>query len=121
MFLDSDGTVGIGTSDTKGYKLGVDGSIVCEELKVKLSQNWPDYVFADDYKLPSLKEVENSIQQNKHLPGIPSAKEIHEDGINVGEMQKLLMQKIEELTLYVIDLEKKNNQLESKLTALENK
>ena len=121
VFLDSDGTVGIGTSDTKGYKLGVDGSIVCEELKVKLSQNWPDYVFADDYKLPSLKEVENSIQQNKHLPGIPSAKEIHEEGINVGEMQKLLMQKIEELTLYVIDLEKKNNQLESKVTALENK
>lgn len=121
LYMAANGTVGIGTSDTKGYKLGVDGSIVCEELKVKLSQNWPDYVFADEYKLPALSEVESSIQRNKHLPGIPSAKEIQEEGINVGEMQKLLMQKIEELTLYVIALEKKNNQLESKVTALENK
>jgi hypothetical protein len=118
VFLDSDGTVGIGTSDTKGYKLGVDGNIVCEELKVKLSQNWPDYVFADEYKLPSLSEVEKSIQLNKHLPGIPSAKEIHEEGINVGEMQKLMMQKIEELTLYVIDLQKQNNDLKSEVTSL---
>ncbi|HUM48422.1 MAG TPA: hypothetical protein PLD84_15930, partial [Chitinophagales bacterium] len=120
VFLASNGTVGIGTSDTKGYKLGVDGSIVCEEVKVKLSQNWPDYVFADEYKLLSLAEVENAIQLNKHLPGIPSAKEIHEDGLNVGEMQKLMMQKIEELTLYVIDLQKQNNDLRSEMTSLKN-
>lgn len=118
LYIAANGTVGIGTSDTKGYKLGVDGSIVCEELKVKLSQNWPDYVFADEYELPALSEVENSIQRNKHLPGIPSAKEIHENGINVGEMQKLLMQKIEELTLYVIDLQKQNDDLKSEMSSL---
>lgn len=120
MYVTTAGTVGIGTSDTKGYKLGVDGNIVCEELKVKLSQNWPDYVFADDYKLPSLKDVEAAIAAGKHLPGIPSAKEMHEEGINVGEMQKLMMQKIEELTLYVIDLQKQNNALVEKVSALEN-
>lgn len=118
VFIVPDGTVGIGTSATAGYKLAVDGKVVCEELKVKLSQNWPDYVFASEYKLPSLSEVEKSIQANKHLPGIPSAKEIHEDGINVGEMQKLMVQKIEELTLYVIDLQKQNDELKVKMAAL---
>jgi hypothetical protein len=118
LFVLPDGTVGIGTSDTKGYKLGVDGKVICEELKVKLSQNWPDYVFNDDYKLPSLSDVEHSILTNKHLPGIPSAKEIHEEGLNVGEMQKMMMQKIEELTLYVIDLQKQNDELKSHLSSL---
>ena len=83
-----------------------------------MSQNWPDFVFADEYQLPSLSEVEKSIQLNKHLPGIPSAKEIHEEGINVGEMQKLMMQKIEELTLYVIDLQKQNVDLKAEVSSL---
>lgn len=118
LFLLPDGTVGVGTTATAGYKLAIDGKVVCEELKVKLSQNWPDYVFDDGYKLPSLKEVEHSIRNQKHLPGIPSASEIHEEGLNVGDMQKVMMQKIEELTLYVIDLQKQNDALRAAVSEL---
>jgi hypothetical protein len=77
------------------------------EIEVKVIPAWKDCVFEADYNLMSLKETEEFIKQNKHLPGIPSEKEVLENGINVGEMNALLLQKIEELTLYVIELEKK--------------
>ena len=89
-----------------GYKVKVDGKVICEELRVLDSGSWPDYVFNEDYKLPSLDDVELHIRDNKHLPGIPSACEVEENGIAVGEMQKKLMEKVEELTLYVIELQK---------------
>jgi hypothetical protein len=92
-----------------GYALNVDGKIIAEELRVELSTNWPDYVFAKEYELKSIKEVEAHINEKHHLPGIPSAKEIEEDGLMVGDMQKRMMEKIEELTLYIIDL---NNEIE---------
>ena len=95
-----------------GYQLSVDGKIMGEELKIQDSGSWPDYVFADDYDLMSLAEVEQSIKENKHLPGIPSAAEVAENGILVGDMQKRMMEKIEELTLHVIALQKRVVELE---------
>lgn len=99
--------IGTNSALPAGYKLGVGGKVICEELKVKLQSSvWPDYVFAQDYKLASLTEVEKFIQQNKHLPNIPAASEIEKNGLEVGDMQKRMMEKIEELTLYIIDLQK---------------
>ena len=104
----SGGTVKIGgTAVPAGYKLAIDGKVICEELKVKLaSSGWPDYVFADNYKLSSLVEIEKFINLHKHLPNIPSAVEVEKNGIEVGDMQKKIIEKIEELTLYIIQLEK---------------
>ena len=101
------GNVMIGASvPATGYLLSVDGKVMCEELKVQMSGSWPDYVFADDYTLPTLYELEASIKQNKHLPGIPSAAVVEAEGIEVGAMQVQMMEKIEELTLYIIELQK---------------
>lgn len=88
------------------YKLAVNGKIICEELKVKLSASWPDYVFNKNYGLLPLNELEKYVAQNNHLPNIPAAAELERDGMEVGNMQKKMMEKIEELTLYVIDLQK---------------
>jgi hypothetical protein len=106
------GNVRIGTTVTpSGYKLAVDGKMICTEVLVRLVANWPDYVFSKDYTLPNLDDVEKFIKKNNHLPGIPSAKEIETNGISVGEMQKMQMEKIEELTLYIIDLKKEIEKL----------
>ena len=105
MFVDEAGNVCIGTNAVaSGYKLHVSGKAICEELKVQLVQNWPDYVFEKSYRLKPLDELKSFIETNKHLPGIPSAKEVEQNGLEVGEMQKKLMQKVEELSLYVIQL-----------------
>lgn len=102
-----EGGVGIGTrSVPSGYLLAVNGRVICEELRVDLSQNWPDYVFADNYKLMPLKELGKYIETNRHLPGIPAAKEMENHGLAVGEMQRKLMEKVEELTLYLLDQQK---------------
>lgn len=93
------GDIGNGTGQVR-----VDGVIFCEELQVKLSENWPDYVFSQDYNLMPLEELAQHIQKEKHLPGIPSADEIANAGIAVGEMQRKMLEKIEELTLYMIEL-----------------
>lgn len=96
------GNVGIGTIDTKGYKLAVNGSMIAESVKVKLYATWPDYVFAREYKLPSLKETKEFIKDNGHLPGMPSATEVKANGIDVADMDTRLLKKIEELTLHLI-------------------
>jgi hypothetical protein len=88
------------------------GNIKVQELEVKVNI-WADHVFDNEYKLLSLKETEEFIVQNKHLPGIPSEKEVVDNGINVGEMNALLLQKIEELTLYIIEQEKRISILEN--------
>jgi hypothetical protein len=108
------GNVGIGTLDTKGYKLAVNGDAMFTKIQVKAYSNWPDYVFGESYKLMPLQELEAYVKENNHLPEVPSAKEIEEEGINVAEMNKVLLKKIEELTLHVIELEKKINVLEKK-------
>jgi len=103
--LYSMGNVGVGTTDTKGYRLAVNGKIRTQEIKVEAA-NWPDYVFAKDYKLPSLKETEEHIKQKGHLPGIPSAKEVQSNGVDLGEINAKLLKKIEELTLHLIEKDK---------------
>ena len=106
------GNVMIGTkTPATGYILSVDGKGMFEEIKVQTSSNWPDYVFDENHKLPSLYALESSIKTQKHLPGIPSAKEINKEGILVGDMQTKMMEKIEELTLYIISLQKQVDEL----------
>ena len=99
-----DGNFGIGTT-TPGNKLEVNGTIRSKEVIVEAT-NWPDYVFEEDYNLTSLKELEAYIKANKHLPEIPSAKEMEANGIILGEMNMLLLKKIEELTLHTIQQQK---------------
>jgi hypothetical protein len=106
------GNVGIGTTDTKGYKFAVAGKVVAEEVVVALQADWADFVFNKDYKLKDLEEVETFIEENNHLPDIPSENEVKENGVQVGEMNAKLLQKIEELTLYVIDINKRVKSLE---------
>jgi len=117
MRFHTNGSVSVGTTNSAtGYKLSVGGKIMAEELKVQLEANWPDYVFETTYNLVSLGDLEKFINKNKHLPNIPSAKEVEKDGINVGEMNAKLLQKIEELTLYVIDLHKENEKLKKEFS-----
>lgn len=105
------GNVGIGTTSPDS-KLAVNGTIHTKEVKVDLI-GWSDFVFEDDYDLPSLTELESFISKNKHLPDVPTEAEVLENGINLGEMDATLLQKIEELTLYMIDMNKQVQQLKS--------
>lgn len=107
------GNVSIGTSNAQGYKLAVNGEAIFTKAKVKEFGNWPDYVFNKDYQLPSLAEVEKYIQQNKHLPGIPAAAQVKKDGLDIGSNQAALLKKIEELTLYIIEQNKRIEKLEA--------
>ncbi len=112
VFVDGSGNVNIGSqTDAPGYKLRVDGKMICEEVKVKLSTAWPDYVFGDKHHLMPIGELTQFIRQNKHLPNIPPAKEIETNGMQVGDMQKRMMEKIEELTLYIISLQQQIDSL----------
>ena len=95
------------------------GKLSATEVEVKL-EVWPDFVFRDGYDLKSLQEVEDFISQNFHLPGVPKEADIVQHGANLGNMTSLLLQKIEELTLYVIELNKQNEQLMERITLLEN-
>ncbi|MCR5863284.1 hypothetical protein LRS05_14650 [Flavobacterium sp. J372] len=97
----------VGTEDISSYNLFVAGGILTEEVRIALQDEWADYVFAEGYKLPTLKQVEEHIAENGHLINIPSAKQVKENGVELGEMNKLLLEKVEELTLYMIELNKK--------------
>ncbi|MCW8311099.1 hypothetical protein K7A41_07685 [Sphingobacterium sp. InxBP1] len=98
-----DGNVGIGTISPK-EKLSVNGKIRAQEVKVEVA-NWPDFVFEEEYKLNSLQEIKEFIRANKHLPNVPKASEVNVNGVDLGEMNKILLQKIEELTLHMISLQ----------------
>ncbi|WP_313375706.1 hypothetical protein [Chishuiella sp.] len=128
MFLDNWGRLGIGTKNPN-EKLTVKGKIHAEEVIVDL--NVPaDYVFQKyytgksdlkaDYVFPKLNEIETFVKENNHLPDMPSAKEIQENGLKVGEMNNLLLQKIEELTLYIIQQEKEINKMKQDIKLLKN-
>jgi hypothetical protein len=105
------GNVGIGIFNPT-QKLAVNGTIRSKEVIVE-NTGWPDYVFDNAYKLKPLDEVEKFIALNKHLPNIPSAKEVEEKGLSLGDMQKKMMEKIEELTLYIIELKKELEMLKA--------
>lgn len=98
--------------------LGLKGKLTCNEVEVKVG-GWSDFVFDNDYKLKDLEEVESYIEENNHLPDIPSEKEVIERGINLGNMDAKLLQKIEELTLYVIEQNKNTNILLERVNRLE--
>ncbi len=98
-----------------GYEWSVDGEIMCENLVMQNSTSWPDYVFENGYKLMTLAELEESINKNKHLPNVPSAADIEKNGINMSVMTKAHMEKIEELTLYIIQLKKEIDQLSTEV------
>ena len=120
LTINSNGNIGIGSLANE-HKLAVAGSIISEEVIVKLQSNWPDYVFNDDYQLPELADVKQFIQQNHHLEGVPSEEEIQNNGINIAGIQSKLLQKIEELTLYVIKQDEEINSLKDEVVDLRNK
>ncbi|MNQ88396.1 hypothetical protein D3C85_1036560 [compost metagenome] len=112
------GYVGIGTA-IPDEKLTVKGKIHTQEVRVDmLGALVPDYVFAEDYKLKSLQEVEDYIKENKHLPEIPSAKEIEKNGLMLAEMNMNLLKKMEEMTLYMIEMKKENNEMKKDIQKL---
>ena len=121
-----DGKVGIGmdpaTSLPDGYQLAVDGKIIATEIKVQ-SDIWADFVFDNSYILRSLGDLEKYINEHKHLPDMPSVKDVEQSGISLGEMNAKLLQKIEELTLYLIEqdrkLEEKERQIEELMERVE--
>ena len=125
--LQVDGRVFVGTPSTAtndydaNYKLLVNGKVlVRNEVYVKQDGiGWADYVFAKDYKLMPLQEVEQHIQEKGHLPNMPSASEVEKDGIAVGDIIKRQQEKIEELTLYLIEMKKQNDELQKRMEALE--
>lgn len=125
LFIKNNGKVSIGLDPTASttfngdYKLYVDKGILTEKVKVALKNttDWADYVFDEDYELMPLSEVEQFVNKNHHLPGVPSAEEVKENGIDVATMDAKLLEKIEELTLHVIELEKRYKELEEKLEA----
>lgn len=113
MFPNSASTVNV-----SNYKLFVTGGILTEEVRVSLASTWADYVFAKDYKLPTLTELEKQIKIKGHLPNMPSAKEVKENGIELGEMTKMQQEKIEELTLYAIEQNKTNEKQSKEIAEL---
>ena len=114
------GKIGVGTG-TPDQLLTVKGLIHCQEVKVDLSVPGPDYVFDKDYKLPTLEEIKSYIDQNKHLPEVPSAAEMEKNGVQLGEMNMLLLKKVEELTLYAIEQNKQIMELRSELNEIKSK
>jgi hypothetical protein len=110
MTIATNGNVGIGTI-SPAYKLSVNGTIQAKEVRVETG--WSDFVFEKNYKLRTLADVEKYINENHHLPDIASAKDIRQNGLPVAETQTKMMQKIEELTLYVIQLQKEIDQLKA--------
>jgi len=123
--LRSNNHVGIGTTNPGNFRLAVEGTIGAREVKVTLD-SWSDFVFNSNYELRDLEEVEAFILENKRLPDIPSEKDVIDNGVNLGEMDAKLLQKIEELTLYVINMNKEmkflkleNSELKEKIEKLE--
>ncbi len=115
--ITSEGYVGIGTS-VPTRALEVNGTIRSKELIVE-NVNWPDYVFADDYKLMPLEQLAGYIEENNHLPGVPSAAEVHEGGFQVSEVTAALLQKVEEFSLHMIELKRENERLAARVQELE--
>ena len=118
MSLTQGGYVGIGTASPT-EKLSVDGNILAKKVRVSIdASDWPDYVFENSYQLMGIGELENYIKQNHHLPGVHSAKQIEREGLDLGSMDALLLKKVEELTLYLIQESKEKEELKEENIAL---
>ncbi len=122
------GNVGIGTIDPKGYKLAIAGTAIAESMTVKLQGSWPDYVFKHNYQKPTLSQVKAYINESGHLPEMPSEQQVASEGINLGEMNRLLVKKVEELTLYLFEKDRElkkqvqiNQNQEQRLRKIEQK
>lgn len=125
MSIAADGKVMIGPDGTtvpNNFRLYVRDGIMTEHLTVAVygSSSWPDYVFEDNYKLPSLEEVETYIQKEKHLPNVPSAQEMVDKGLDVATTDAMLLRKIEEMTLYLIEMKKENAALKQAIENIQN-
>jgi hypothetical protein len=119
LITDDNGNIGLGTATPDpAYKLSVNGKIRAKEIKVETG--WADFVFDQDYKLLSLSAVKSYIEKHHHLPGVPSEKNVVENGLNLGEINKILTEKIEELTLYLIESEKKQLEQLQRIEGIEN-
>ncbi|WP_422079611.1 hypothetical protein [Ulvibacterium sp.] len=119
LTISNSGNIGIGTVNPGTYKLAVNGNVRAKEVRVETG--WSDFVFEKDYDLPTLEEVEGHIKEKGHLKDIPSGEEVAENGILLGEMDSKLLQKIEELTLYMIDMNKEIQQLKKENSELKRK
>jgi 6,7-dimethyl-8-ribityllumazine synthase len=120
--LTVNGTIGIGTTNVAtltAYKLAVNGAVVATSMDINGTVPASDYVFEKDYKLRTLAETEVYVNKNKHLPEVPSAEEFKQNGYNVGKMDDILLRKVEELTLYMIEMQKQNEALKAKIESLE--
>ncbi|MCX6205558.1 MAG: hypothetical protein NTZ19_04815 [Bacteroidetes bacterium] len=120
-----EGRVRIGDVQTQfdGYKLYVEQGILTEKVKVavKDSKDWYDNVFAPDYQLLSIQKLEKFIQENKHLPDVPTTEEVMTNGLDLGKMNATLLKKVEELTLYIIEMKKESDEMKARIKALETK
>jgi hypothetical protein len=115
--VNKNGNVGIGTDSVdEKYKLSVKGEV--RAIGITVESEWADYVFDSTYQLKPLNEVESFIHEHNHLPGVPSAGEIRQKGLNLGDAQKIMMAKIEELTLYLLELKKQNEQMAKEIEKL---
>jgi hypothetical protein len=123
MWIQGNGQVRIGNTQGKqgDYMLAVAGSVIATSVTVKTVANWPDYVLKKEYQLPPLTEVKAYIDQNQHLPDLPSEQQVAKEGLNLGEMNKLLVKKVEELTLYLIEKDKELKAQNERLKKLEQK
>ncbi|NOS55378.1 MAG: hypothetical protein HOP37_03870 [Cyclobacteriaceae bacterium] len=126
MTINADGNIGIGiapNSNSNSYKLAVAGSIgAWGEIRVFANgSTFPDYVFDPSYKLPTLEETEKYVKENRHLPEVPSAAEIEKEGMSLNGMNVILLKKVEELTLHLIELKKENSVLKTRIDKLEKK
>lgn len=118
IFVNSAGNFSIGASTPGTFKLAVEGKIGAREVNVTTTSPWPDFVFKSDYPLMSLSETKQFIQTNGHLPNVPTASEVEASGIDLGAMNALLLQKVEELTLHLIQLKEENEQIKRDITKL---
>jgi hypothetical protein len=120
LWLNRSGQVGVNTSTIPaGYAFAVDGRAIMEEVRVATSGDWPDYVFAPNFELRSLDELERFIGENGHLPNIPDQGTVDKEGVELGDMSAKLLEKIEELTLYIIEQNKRIDAQQSRIEALE--
>lgn len=123
MAIQRNGNVGIGTTNPGTFRLAVSGKIAAnEEVRVFSAGtiNFPDYVFDPAYKLPNLFDTELFVKANRHLPDVPSAAEVERDGMSLNEMNIILLKKVEELTLYMIEMKKENKELQERIEKIEN-